>query len=88
MRVDGARQGESRVVSASTSRRIRRTRTPSDRLEIIECARAVGVSVRMLVDDRDYRVSLFREFPLRGPNGALNGSLTRLNQGLDESVEC
>lgn len=42
----------------------------------------------MLVDDRDYRVSLFFEFPLRSPNGAHNGSLIRLNQGLEESVEC
>lgn len=42
----------------------------------------------MLVDERDYQVSLLSEFPLRSSNGALNGSLTRLNQGLDALVEC
>ena len=64
------------------------SRASSHSLEIIECARAVEVRLRMLVDERDYRVSLLFEFPLRSSNGALNGSLTRLNQGLDESAEC
>ena len=64
------------------------SRASSHSLEIIECARAVEGASLMLVDERDYQVSLLFEFPLRGPNGALNGSLTRLNQGLEESVEC
>lgn len=62
--------------------------TPSHRLKNIECARALEARLLLLVDERDYQVSLLFEFPLRGPNGALNGSLTRLNQGLEESVEC
>jgi len=44
--------------------------------------------VLMTVDAREKQVSLVSEFPLRSSNGALNGSLTRLNQGLDESMEC
>ena len=70
------------------SGRFQRPCDASDRLEIIECARALEERLRMLVDERDYRVSLLFEFPLRSSNGALNGSLTRLNQGLEESVEC
>jgi hypothetical protein len=31
---------------------------------------------RMIVDAREKRVSLVREFPLQGSNGAHNGSLT------------
>src|SRR6185295_649886 len=38
---------------------------------------------RMTVDARAKQVSLRSEFPLRSSNGALNGSLTRLNQGLE-----
>ena len=38
---------------------------------------------RMTVDARAKQVSLLCEFPLRSSNGALNGSLTRSNQGLE-----
>ena len=41
----------------------------------------------MLVDEGDYRVSLFG-VPSAECDGALNGSLTRLNQGLEKLVEC
>lgn len=41
----------------------------------------------LIVDARGGEVTLLVEFPLRSSNGALNGSLTRLNQGLEESVE-
>ncbi len=60
----------------------------SDRLENYRFAGHLEARLLMLVDERDYQVSLLSEFPLRSSNGALNGSLTRLNQGLDESVEC
>ena len=45
------------------------------------------LGVRLIVDAREKQVSLVSEFPLRSSNGAHNGSLIRLNQGLDEPVE-
>jgi len=62
--------------------------TASDRLENYRFAGPLEARLPMLVDERDYQVTLLSEFPLRSSNGALNGSLTRLNQGLDESAEC
>jgi len=76
-----------RVARACTVPRARAARAPTCRhLQAKKIsnppARLTGCR-RMIVDARAKQVSLGSEFPLRSSNGALNGSLTRLNQGLE-----
>lgn len=80
-----ASHGCSRIAlfCCSTSATARACSRPIARQKNSNLLATLSLKRRMIVDARAKQVSLLSEFPLRSSNGALNGSLTRSNQGLE-----